>query len=362
MKIHSKVIFLLKKVCLFLSVMSFFQQGLWAASANEWEKVTVPDVRCGAGGAYHVFIRKGDPQKVAFGFSGGGACWDYDSCFGLIRYTSLQTVGSVSLNSGIYAKNPAFSALSDYTHVYFPYCTGDVFLADHTAVYRGRKVYHEGRSLVRKSIEHLDRERIVGFSQIEQIALFGHSAGAISALYHITSFDPYVKQAKQKIVISDGPGMHFGKTFWKKFSKDLIHDYTDSLAEMGLVLDVNDGHVAKQIQSLCQKFPDWRIGILQSTKDFVMSRVFGEISQSQHAQLVLGPEGIAALTADENDNCSSWVPHTATHTFLSDHADAQERIGAMSAINFANEIVTKMSGISYRAQVPSVEREESQTY
>ena len=138
---------------IFLVISAF--SGLAKANAdfeneNSWVKYQVPGAVCGNGDAYNIFIRKGNPQKLAFGFSGGGACWNYNTCFGPIPYTSLQPTENVNLEEGIFTPDLKKSALGDFTQIYFPYCTGDVFLGTHEKVYgnnreRAREIFAKPR-------------------------------------------------------------------------------------------------------------------------------------------------------------------------------------------------------------------------
>lgn len=332
----------------FLCFQGIYTQVQAKELLSSWTKISIPGAVCGDGQEYKVFLRKGDPQKLAFGFSGGGACWSSNTCFGPFAMASLKPTEQINLKEGIFSLDSEKSSLSDFTHIYFPYCTGDVFMGSHEASYGKKKVHHKGRVQVELTLEYLKKQKILHFEEASDVVLFGFSAGAIASLFHVTSFDRYLADHTQKFVLSDAPGMHFGKTFWKKFPPAQLEDYTEGFRRIGMELNIEEGHVAKQIPKYCQKFANWRIGVLQGSKDFVMSTVFGNISAGEHHRLVTGENGVYKLTESTGDNCSAWVPTTSTHTFLMKDSTAEMTIANKKAIEFANDIVLNMDDENYK--------------
>jgi hypothetical protein len=321
------------------------------SKAGAWEKVKVEGVECGNGQEYKVFIRKGDSNKLAVGFSGGGACWSASTCFGMVPLTSLKPTENFNGDEGIFSTNQNQSLVATFTHIYFPYCTGDVFLGNHQTTYDGKKVNHKGRVLVENSIKFLREKNIVNLNQLEELVIFGFSAGAIGALYHATTLEEQLGPISKKTIISDSPGMHFGKDFWKKFPKELITDYQYSLEKIGLKLNIDDGNVAQDFGNYCQQFSTWKIGVIQSTKDFVMTTVFGNISANDHKEKILGPSGLyAAVSVDEQDNCTAWIPDSTKHVYLMSNSDSRSSIEGKTSLNFANDVIRELdhAGRSYR--------------
>ena len=47
-----------------------------------WEKVTIPEARCGDGSSYFVYLKRGDPRRLSVDFMGGGICWNFFTCWG----------------------------------------------------------------------------------------------------------------------------------------------------------------------------------------------------------------------------------------------------------------------------------------
>jgi hypothetical protein len=285
-----------------------------------WKRVPVPGTHCGDGEQYSVFLSEGDPEKVALAFMGGGACWSEATCLGSDRKTLLSLVPFVTLAGGFSSANPAVSAVAGWTMVFFPYCTGDVFAADHIAQYGSEKVYHTGRSNVERTLEFLKSRALVDFKQASDLAVWGPSAGALGALFHAQLIDGYFPRAERRALIADAPGLHFGPTFWDKFTPALLEEFSAGLARAGVRLEKGRG------------------------LDAIMSSRFGEISPEEHERQVRSPQGVLALTADPADLCRAWVPDSSLHTFLPTGLFLEVKAGGVTARDFLREIVERKRG------------------
>jgi hypothetical protein len=60
------------------------------------------------------------------------------------------------------------------------------------------------------------------------------------------------------------------------------------------------------------------VGIIQSSRDIVMSLAFGNRTQAAHENAVFGDLGLARAFENPKDRCASWIPRTQEHVFLSD--------------------------------------------
>ncbi|MGK5085258.1 pectin acetylesterase-family hydrolase [Bdellovibrionota bacterium FG-1] len=325
-----------------LSVVSGAQaQGAQGVSGRHWKEIKIDGAYCGDGAGYSVFLSEGASRKIAFDLMGGGACWSASTCYGLPE-SWIHPLPGVFQPSGFVSSNPALSPVADFTLVYFPYCTGDVHLGRHVATYQGgMKVRHEGRLNFEKSVTQLIAQGLIELPLAEEFVMTGFSAGALGALLHSTYVAPLIKNVPDKTLILDAPGLHFGQKFWDKFPKELIDDYADALQAVGFALAPGEGNIAGVIPLLCQRLPGWRVGVLQGSRDVVMSGVFGAISPEEHEKLVYGPGGLEALTQDATDNCAAWVPSSEMHTFLvTDETASIKANDGTSAMDFVRELVS----------------------
>ncbi|WII73112.1 pectin acetylesterase-family hydrolase [Bdellovibrio sp. 22V] len=297
----TKILFL---VIVFSSSFSF---------ARNWQRIEIPGALCGNGEPYSVFIDKRAGDKLLVEFMGGGACWSEGTCYGNSPLTNLAPLPGNPTTS-MMASKP--SPWVDYTALYFPYCTGDVHAGFHQNSYKqGVQIYHYGALNVQKALQHLQDLNLIPFHDVNDLIVWGYSAGAIGAFLHTQTLAPYFNTNTRKTLIADSPGLHFGKNFWHKFTPELSRDFRSSFGKIDLNYSEDTGLLTPYMGPVFVKLSDWKIGILQSTKDIVMSLVFGDISPEDHKKLVLGPQGIATVAKDY-PNTYVWIIDVMTHTFL----------------------------------------------
>lgn len=304
----------------------------------------MPGAICGNGDPYAVFLRRGRPDRIAFEFRGGGACWDVSTCFSPIPFTQLELEPIAGEQDGIASRDPAQSPLFDATYVVFPYCTGDVHAGVSSVEYGRHRVHHFGHRNIEQSLGAL--EVIHGlFGSVTDVYVIGRSAGAIGALFHLPSFEQLFPSAR-KVAIVDSPGLHFGDRFWQKFGEPYFSAIRDRMNEIGIQLVATQGNVAVQLPDFCQRFSNWRIGFLQSLRDRVMSVIFGNISQAAHQSLVAGATGLSQLAREQAGQCFVWIHDSAEHTFVGSKDDLARRTKGVSALDFMNLISSASQGSS----------------
>ena len=313
-------------------------------SNNTWTRVEVPGARCGDGSPYAVFLRQGQAERLVIELSGGGACWDKRSCYGPIPLTRMS-LSAPGEESGLASPDPNASPFADATYVWLPYCTGDVHAGTHIANYEGAQVIHDGSTNVRSSAQVL--ESSLGLmSAAREVYLVGRSAGAIGVLLHLAWFDAMLSNEVRRVALVDSPGLHFGTSFWNKFSDAYFGDVRDHMAEIGLSVTRGEGLIAPQLPGLCQRYDQWKIGFLQSTRDRVMSLVFGSISQARHERAVLGDTGLAQLVRQQSGECYAWIHDSAGHTFTGSTDSIERGTRGVTAAAFARSIVSEGPGLS----------------
>lgn len=312
--------------------------------ARNWDRIEIPGAYCGDGLPYAVFVsKKANPKNLIVEFMGGGACWNFETCYSFQFAAWMHPIIEVPFYSYLTSDVMFFSQhpFTNDSAIYMPYCTGDVFSGNHTANYSGLAANHHGFRNVITTFQFLHKKNMMNFSQVERLTVWGASAGAIGAMVHMKTLEPYFSRAK-KIGIIDSAGLHFGPNFWKKFTKQQVNDFTQAFARSGLVLNPNDGFVAKSMGPVFANLKSWTLGIMQSTRDGVMSAGFGDISPDNHRKLVLSNQGIAAV-AKPFINTSVWITDSDEHTFLlkPDTIAEQDMFNRQTAMDFVNQIMRK---------------------
>lgn len=309
--------------------------------ARSWQKIDIPGAKCGNGEQYSVYVSHKDPTKLVVEFMGGGACWSEKTCYGRAALTSLEPLRQSPKDTPMLSEDMT-NPLVNHSVLYFPYCTGDVFAGSHEAQYKaGIPLYHDGYSNVISGLAHIQSQGVLNFPAMNDVVVWGASAGAIGALLHAKSVDSYLSLTARRTLIADSPGLHFGKGFWQKFSTQMNTDFQNSFNRVGLFYSLDNGFIAPLMGPVFNMYNAWEIGILQSTKDTVMSIVFGGITPDAHRKLVLSDFGIAAI-ARGYSNVRTWIADVSTHTFLLKPQSADTRsMDGETAWNFAVRLYTE---------------------
>jgi hypothetical protein len=318
------------KIIALISIISF--------DAFALESITIPDAVCGNGSPYKVFIDKQEDEKLMVEFMGGGACWDFTSCF-IIPHTLIFPIPNLSSLSIFTDNNLEINFLKKHSKIYFPYCTGDVHIGNHIGHYANNtKVHHVGYMNVINTLKYLKSNKIIKFNKVKDLVIWGASAGALGSMAHGKTIESMVPTSAHKAMIIDSPGLHWGKTFWEKFSRDMIYDFDQAFSKVNIHIDFTDGLMAKDMKPFFTTYKTWQLGFLFGTKDLIMSTVFGDISPYDHQSLLLSKQGFPYL-ANQYQNTYVWVRDTPMHTFLIlTKSAALESFDGVTAIDFAKEV------------------------
>ena len=188
-----------------------FEDGFQPGKYGLWQGITLDEAstgaKCGNGTPYKFFVnRVADNNNYLIYLEGGGACWDYESCTGQTGIRGARNPNGIpddymrKLESSLvspfvfrlhYADHPQ---PQDWNLVYVPYCTGDVYSGDKTAVYESPESnvepltwHHNGFKNMRAVTAWL-RENM---QQPTRMMMTGCSAGGTGSLvnYHLMRRD-----------------------------------------------------------------------------------------------------------------------------------------------------------------------------
>jgi hypothetical protein len=119
----------------------------------QWQAVEPGgETLCADGSPYRFFVYPGDPSRLLVEFEGGGACWDAATC-SLSIYSRRVTIDPVQVEQsgrlvGIYDRKNPENPFREWTHVYVPYCTGDLHWGQNDKTYTAPSgpfvVHHRG--------------------------------------------------------------------------------------------------------------------------------------------------------------------------------------------------------------------------
>lgn len=174
------------------------------APRGQWTRVDVDGdrwgTRCGDGSPYAFHVRlapEGQPlDRVVIGLQGGGVCLFADDCEArLMNSPGLFTAADHEPPfSGIMDDDPANNPFADWTRVFLPYCTQDVFagggseeeLGEITVARYGSVNMRAAVQMVRDVLwREMDADGGEGFRPDDVVALFGGwSAGGYGTIYN----------------------------------------------------------------------------------------------------------------------------------------------------------------------------------
>ncbi len=309
------------------------------AHASEWKSITIPEARCADGKPYNVLYQEKNPNKLLVEFMGGGVCWNRKSCFKpTALFPWLHPYPTINSYSVFTSNTSSINPFTNHSKLYFPYCTADVHAGNHIAHYEDKTVYHYGKKNILLALQYLRENHLVDFKTVDDLVLYGASAGAIASLLHGKTIEAYIQPQAQKTMIADSVGLHYGERFWEKFSPEMRNDFIDSFRNVNLTVDLHDGLVAKKMAPVFDLYSNWKIGFLLGLQDYVMSEIFGDLSPSEEKKLILSNEGLPAI-AQNYPNVKIWLKNTYMHTFLLSRPSAELRSqNGQSAIEFARQI------------------------
>ncbi len=109
-------------------------------AAAQWQTIEPGgETVCADGSPYRFFVHPGDPARLLVEFEGGGGCWSAETCAMEIYtrrvFTDPELARQLGLLVGIYDRANPENPFREWTHVYIPYCTGDLHWGNASRAY-----------------------------------------------------------------------------------------------------------------------------------------------------------------------------------------------------------------------------------
>jgi len=113
------------------------------ATTGEWVVHDADGCVCADGSDYQYLTWAGDPDKVVIFLQGGGACFTAETCeigspaqsFSHDIVADLEAARSGGFRRGLFDFDNPENPVGDWSVIYLPYCTGDVFLGTRAHTY-----------------------------------------------------------------------------------------------------------------------------------------------------------------------------------------------------------------------------------
>jgi len=171
-----------------------------AGPDDGWTWVDVEDTRCANGRPTGYGLREGSSGDLVIYLMGGGACWDAVTCYGLSTAWNI-TAGYPrdTFESEPLRKAGIFEPFAGATHVYVPYCTGDLhagtLVREHVP---GQKAHHVGAKNLDAILARLATPR-------GRVFVVGTSAGGYGAQLNAGRFAAHFPRNEVHVMADSAP-------------------------------------------------------------------------------------------------------------------------------------------------------------
>jgi hypothetical protein len=176
------------------------------APPNTWTYVSFHNSSCNDGTPVGIGINpSAKSSNVLIYFNGGGACWDYLTCYiagaaTLGPYTTTQFNTDIAALGATFNRTDANNPFEDWNYVFVPYCTGDVHAGDNVVTYTlgtsSNTFNHKGHANVMAYLARLGPT----FPTPAKVAVIGDSAGGGGATVNYVSARAYWPSAKMYLI------------------------------------------------------------------------------------------------------------------------------------------------------------------
>lgn len=173
------------------------------AEANDWAYYEIDGATCRDGSQAGFSVSPGtDTRKLLVYFEGGGACFEAFNCGANPR--NISQGAQMPAPGGIFDRTHEENPFRDWTIVYLPYCSGDVFAGSATDV----SIEHVSGTQDFTGDDNMRRflHRIVPtFDEVEHVVSAGISAGGLASVVNTKRLARAFPDARVTVLDDGGP-------------------------------------------------------------------------------------------------------------------------------------------------------------
>jgi len=290
---------------------------------NTWTWIDVPGTSCGDGSPTGISVNPGDGPGLLVFMNGGGACFDYVSCFvahaagsGSFGRTDFEALAAARFPGSILDRGDSSNPYRAMSLVFIPYCTGDVHGGDNVADYPDasggtHRWHHVGRANVVTVLPWI----AAAFPAASPLVVSGSSAGGYGALLSYDSFRRAFPAADAVLVDDSGPPLVEGdispvvRAVWIaawRIDRVVTALCPECLADFSKLFPV-----------LASRYPRDRLALLSSTQDQVIRSFLGYLDGPSFEAAIGRLEGVL----EPIPGARYFVVAGTSHTMLPDPAN-----------------------------------------
>jgi hypothetical protein len=282
----------------------------------------VPESTCDDGSPTGIAVSLGSGPDLVVFLNGGGACWDYLTCFVLRTASSgpfglreFQALEARTLAGSILDRDLDANPFRDASLAFVPYCTGDIHGGDNVAVYVSgdtqRAYHHAGHANLVAFLARL----AATWPSPRKLVLSGSSAGGFGSVLNYDTARTFWPDAQAYLIDDSGPPLERGAvshalldawyTSWR------LDKVLDPLCGPACRSDISAGLAAVQ-----RKYPQDRVALLSSLQDQIISTYY----MTSGAQLEQALGALASDVIAPAPNARFFFVAGSSHTMLGDPA------------------------------------------
>ncbi|MFO0750548.1 MAG: pectin acetylesterase-family hydrolase [Myxococcota bacterium] len=242
-----------------------------------WTWIDVPGAVCLDGSATGIGVSRGSSSDVLVFFMGGGACWDFLTCWTL--GTAVTTYGEAAFDAapptvGVLDRGDAKNPFRDWTMVFVPYCTADLHAGTNVIDYSAGEVTKTAHHVGAANVEAWLARLVATFPSPARLVVAGSSAGGYGATLQYDHLRRAFAPAASWLVDDSGPLLEGAsindslRTAW--FDHWHLADVTEPVCGTTCRDDLSAMYT-----KLAERWPDDGMSLLSSTFDTVIESYLG---------------------------------------------------------------------------------------
>lgn len=289
------------------------------APRGQWTWVDFPDSTCNEGTPTGLGVNWSDSKNLLIYLMGGGACWDYATCYvvniatkGPIRQQEFEGLVSRGALRGTILDRDLATPFRDWNLVFVPYCTGDVHSGDNDAVYEGAGQRQTWRHRGRANLVAYLRRLKATFPALDRLVLTGSSAGGYgAALNHDLVRRSWPTAAQAHLIDDCGPVL-IGDEI-PRVLRDAWYTNWRLDRSLGELCPECRDDMSKVVGRLSALYPRDRLSLLAFTQDRVIRTYLGGRSA---AEFEAAMNRLASQVLDPLPNVRYFYIRSESHVML----------------------------------------------
>lgn len=250
------------------------------APERVWTWFDQPGSLCNDGTETGFALNRAASDKLLVVFMGGGACWDFTTCY-LLNTASTGPIGkaqfdatAASIGVGVLDRADPKNPFRDWSYLFVPYCTGDLHGGEHAQDYTQGGLTRTWQHMGARNVRLLLPRVHATFGDLDELVVSGLSAGGFGASLQYANIRRALDATTTRLVDDSGPllvveGIN-GTLRAKWFTQWRLDLVVDEVCGQGCKADLSLLYT-----KLATLYPNDRMALLSSVQDSVIAAYLG---------------------------------------------------------------------------------------